>query len=91
MSTDQPYVPHESALRLAYLRERTTGTAHTMEDARAEFDRFLARVRRDAARSALTALVDDYLFHGTKTFPASVIASQIAYYCDTHYPEGETP
>ena len=42
------YVPSETTVRLAYLREKTVGTAHDMEQARAEFDRFLARVKRDA-------------------------------------------
>ena len=47
MTTDE-YVPSEKAVRHAYV---VIENRRDILAARAEFDRFLARVRRDAARS----------------------------------------
>lgn len=47
MSTDE-YVPHESYVREAWVDRLGTFNPLLMDEADAEFDRFLARVRRDA-------------------------------------------
>lgn len=52
MSTDE-YAPSEEQVRHAYVVIEDRRDIFT---ARCEFDRFLARVRRDAAREALLAL-----------------------------------
>ena len=55
MSTDE-YVPDEDEMRHAYWLTRMLDH-HAAVDA--AFDRFLARVRRDAAREALEGLADE--------------------------------
>ena len=55
MSTDE-YVPSEDEMRHAYWLTRMLDH-HVAVDA--AFDRFLARVRRDAAREALDGLYED--------------------------------
>ena len=55
MSTDE-YVPSETTVRHAYV---VIENRRDILAARAEFDRFLARVRRDAAREALDGLYED--------------------------------
>ena len=55
MSTDE-YVPSEDEMRHAYWLTRMLDH-HAAVDA--AFDRFLARVRRDAAREALDGLYED--------------------------------
>ena len=55
MSTDE-YVPSEYEMRHAYWLTRMLDH-HAAVDA--AFDRFLARVRRDAAREALDGLYED--------------------------------
>ena len=49
MSTDE-YVPSEQDLEVAWIESEAS--ADDINVASAEFDRFLARVRRDAAREA---------------------------------------
>ena len=58
MTTDEQYVPSEFMVRGAY---NYSGGSGPDSDATldAEFDRFLARVRRDAAREALDGLYED--------------------------------
>lgn len=79
MTTDDQYVPDENETRHAYRLTRLLDH-HAAVDA--AFDRFLARVRRDAAREALDGLVEKY--------GSLVDRTRIADYRDTHYPE-ETP
>ena len=60
MTTDEQYVPDEEDVRTAYALEAARDTIgdtdyRAIPDARAEFDRFLARVRRDAAESTYAA------------------------------------
>ena len=55
MSTDE-YVPSEDEMRHAY---RITRLLDHYADVNGAFDRFLARVRRDAAREALDGLYED--------------------------------
>ena len=55
MSTDE-YVPSEDEMRHAYWLTRMLDH---YADVNGAFDRFLARVRRDAAREALDGLYED--------------------------------
>ena len=49
-TTDEQYVPDEQDLEVAWIESEAS--ADDINVASAEFDRFLARVRRDAAREA---------------------------------------
>ena len=88
MSTDE-YVPSETTVRHAYV---VIENRRDILAARAEFDRFLARVRRDAAREALDGLIAD------KAHMAALLRAEnggnvedvLTHYRDTHYPE-ESP
>ena len=55
-TNDDQYVPDEDEMRHAY---RLTRMLDHHADVTAAFDRFLARVRRDAAREALDGLLAD--------------------------------
>ena len=65
MTNDDQYVPSEVLLRIAwsdYCQSMDACNAWVRPDdvdPRAEFDRFLAHVRRDAAREALDGLLAD--------------------------------
>ena len=87
MKTDE-YVPSEDDMRHAYWLTRMLDH-HA--DVNAAFDRFLARVKRDAAREALDGLIDAWLGeYGTpETRDAGIAARD---YRETNYrlPE-ETP
>ena len=85
MSTDE-YVPSEYEMRHAYWLTRMLDH-HAAVDA--AFDRFLARVRRDAAREALDGLIADKA-HMTALLRAENggnVEDVLAHYRDTHYPE----
>ena len=87
MTTDDQYVPDEGQVR-AWCREGTGDYPDVMDE---WLDRFLARVRRDAAREALDGLIDAWLGkYGTpETRDAGIAARD---YRETNYrlPE-ETP
>ena len=88
MSTDE-YVPDEDEMRHAYWLTRMLDHYAAVD---AAFDRFLARVRRDAAREALDGLIADKA-HMTVLLHAENggnVEDVLAHYRDTHYPE-ETP
>ena len=58
MSTDEPFIPHADSIQTAWVlmcQQSRISTQPPVEELEAEFDRFLARVRRDAAREALAA------------------------------------
>ena len=86
MTTDERYVPSEDEMRHAYWLTRMLDH-HAAVDA--AFDRFLARVRRDAAREALDGLLAD------KAHMAALLRAEnggnvedvLTHYRDTHYPE----
>ena len=84
MTTDEQYVPSEALLRTAwsdYCQSMDACNAWVRPDGvdpRAEFDRFLARVRRDAAREALDGLAEQYEHD-----------AYIRAYRDRNYPETE--
>ena len=90
MTNDEQYVPDEQDLEVAWIESEAS--ADDINVASAEFDRFLARVRRDAAREALDGLLAD------KAHMAALLRAEnggnvedvLAHYRDTHYPE-ETP
>ena len=97
MSTDE-YVPSEGAVKLAWATRRlfldSMGEGDPSPDAvyNAEIDRFLARVRRDAAREALNGLAGAMMDTpgigpGTKTHRARMRVDVVTYR-DIHYPEG---
>ena len=81
MSTDE-YVPSEDEMRHAYWLTRMLDH---YADVNGAFDRFLARVRRDAARGALDGLAIDLAVTSGYTE-----AEEVRDYRDAHYPE-ETP
>ena len=84
MTNDDQYVPSEALLRTAwsdYCQSMDACNAWVRPDdidTRAEFDRFLARVRRDAAREALDGLAEQYEHD-----------AYIRAYRDRNYPETE--
>ena len=77
MANDEQYVPDEQDLEVAWIESEAS--ADDINVAAAEFDRFLARVRRDAAREALDGLAEQYEHD-----------AYIRAYRNAHYPE-ETP
>ena len=94
MSTDE-YVPSEGEMRHAYWLTRMLDH-HVAVDA--AFDRFLARVRRDAAREALDGLArqeeEAFLHLHVNDAPISAAAAQYARsmaeaYKHEHYPTPE--
>ena len=82
MNNDEQYVPSEDEMRRAYWLTRMLDH-HAAVDA--AFDRFLARVRRDAAREALNGLAIDLAVTSGYTE-----AEEVRDYRDAHYPE-ESP
>ena len=89
MNNDEQYVPSEDEMRRAYWLTRMLDH-HAAVDA--AFDRFLARVRRDAAREALDGLLADKA-HMTVLLHAENggnVEDVLTHYRDTHYPE-ESP
>lgn len=68
------------------------GLGESPEQARAEFDRFLARVRRDAAREALDGLAADRapVTALLRAENGGNVEDVITHYRDTHHPEEET-
>ena len=94
MTTDEQYVPSEDEMRHAYWLTRMLDHHAAVG---AAFDRFLARVRRDAAREALDGLIAWHRENAQDAeTPApvrrgiAVMADEAQRYRDTHYPE-ETP
>ena len=86
MTTDEQYVPSEDEMRHAYWLTRMLDH-HAAVDA--AFDRFLARVRRDAAREAMEGLASDFDLMGSQE-DGPEVARWIRAVIDTEYPE-ETP
>ena len=92
MTNDEQYVPREANVRAAYVLAGIPDNASSDSIERAErragpeFDRFLARVRRDAAREALTRMAEDGKREGMRQFHLMTINA----YRDQIYPE-ETP
>ena len=85
-TNDEQYVPDEMDARECFL----DGAAGAF--IREDWEAFLSRVRRDAAREALDGLIADKahmaaLLHAEN---GGNVEDVLAHYRDTHYPE-ETP
>ena len=88
MTADE-YVPSEEEMYQAYRRNRLLDHH---QDVEAAFDRFLARVRRDAAREALDGLIAASNWESDRApepyrYRFGKVVSVAAVYRDTHYPE----
>ena len=86
MTADEQYVPSEDEMRHAYWLTRMLDHHAALD---AAFDRFLARVRRDAARDAMEDLASDFDLMGSQE-DGPEVARWIRAVIDTEYPE-ETP
>ena len=87
MSTDE-YVPDEQDLEVAWIESEAS--ADDINVASAEFDRFLARVRRDAAGSAMEGLAADFdMWH--QDMHTDEVARRIRHEMKLLHPEEETP
>ena len=86
MNNDEQYVPSEDEMRRAYWLTRMLDH-HAAVDA--AFDRFLARVRRDAARGALDGLVDEAI-HVNWEMDGPSFALRVRRFKNRKHPE-ETP
>ena len=89
MTNDEQYAPSEDEMRHAYWLTRMLDHHAAVN---AAFDRFLDRVRRDAAREALDGLLADKA-HMTVLLRAENggnVEDVLTHYRDTHYPE-ESP
>ena len=86
MSTDE-YVPSEDEMRHAYWLTRMLDH---YADVNGAFDRFLARVRRDAAGSAMEGLAADFdMWH--QDMHTDEVARRIRHEMKLLHPEEETP
>ena len=89
MNTDE-YTPNENQARAYYATTRNDEEGVPILEAFGEWSRFLARVRRDAAREALDGLIADKA-HVTVLLHAENggnVEDVLTHYRDTHYPEG---
>lgn len=88
--TTEPFTPHADSIQTAWVlmcQQSRISTQPPVEELEAEFDRFLARVKRDAAREALHALRT----HLAASRGYQLIGPEgLDYYINTHHPE-ETP
>ena len=85
MTTDEQYAPSEKAVRRAYTYYYDPATIRR-PDTEQEFDRFLARVRRDAWQAGHTTGFDDALLAceiATGTKPGPPPGPTPNPYCDT--------
>ena len=87
MNNDEQYVPDEQDLEVAWIESEAS--ADDINVASAEFDRFLARVRRDAAREALDGLADE-VTHVDWDLDGPAFALRVRRFKTRNYPE-ETP
>lgn len=96
MSTDE-YVPSDDDVRSVWVvHERDCGWAPHPGDPSAEFDRFLARVRRDAAREQFENFIANTqtMYDGTHLHAAQIVYAEVIrmaeVYVKAYFPE-ETP
>ena len=88
MTNDDQYVPSEKAVRRAYTYYYDSA-AIRRSDVEQEFDRFLARVRRDAAREALDGLADE-VTHVDWDLDGPAFALRVRRFKNRNYPEETT-
>lgn len=100
MSTDVPFTPHADSIQTAWVlmcQQSRITTQPPVDELEAEFNRFIAKVRRDAAREALDGLARRFEAQGDGADMADQWAwewhaqSEVEAYRDAHYPEEETP
>ena len=84
MTNDEQYVPDEQDLEVAWIESEAS--ADDINVASAEFDRFLARVRRDAAREALDGLADE-VTHVDWDLDGPAFALRVRRFKTRNYPE----
>ena len=84
MNNDEQYVPDEGQVR-AWCREGTGDYPDVMDE---WLDRFLARVRRDAAREALDGLADE-VTHVNWDLDGPAFALRVRRFKNRNYPETE--
>ena len=88
--TTEPFTPHADSIQTAWVlmcQQSRIATQPPVEELEAEFDRFLAQVRRDSAREALDKLADAA---GIRA-PYLTGPDGIRHYRDRNYPEEVTP
>lgn len=99
MSADDPFTPHADSIQTAWVlmcQQSRISTQPPVEELEAEFDRFLARVRRDAAREALDGLMvhaetrEALALTGREQIKWRHVRLTARNYGRAHYPE-ETP
>lgn len=88
MNEKKPYTPSEDQVRLHYSMNRYEGA---QDRSAADFDRFIAKVKRDAARDALDGLAAESRELARDMEPhdqgANAYTARAArLYRDTHYP-----
>ena len=80
------YTPSEPTVRHSYV---VIEARSDLPEARAEFDRFIAKVKRDAAREALDGLADE-VTHVDWDLDGPAFALRVRRFKTRNYPE-ETP
>ena len=91
--SDQPFIPHADSIQTAWVlmcQQSRVSTQPPVEELEAEFDRFIAKVKRDAAREALDAL-EEFIRTDMDEPHGDRAASRVWGFRDTHYPEELTP
>ncbi|WP_087483998.1 hypothetical protein [Brachybacterium massiliense] len=90
--TTEPFTPHADSIQTAWVlmcQQSRISTQPPVEELEAEFGRFLARVRRDAAREALGGLADEAI-HVNWEMDGPAFALRVRRFKNRKYPE-ETP
>lgn len=88
-TNDEQYVPTIQSVRDGYVWLSAEDNPVAREMAGEDFDRFLARVRRDAAREALDGLADEAI-HVNWEMDGPSFALRVRRFKNRKYPE-ETP
>ena len=86
---DHPFTPHADSIQTAWVlmcQQSRIATQPPVEELEAEFDRFLARVRRDAAREALDGLADE-VTHVNWDLDGPAFALRVRRFKNRNYPE----
>ena len=90
MTADE-YVPHESYVREAWVDRLGTDNPLFMDEAEDEFDRFLARVRRAAAKAAWDEAIEEALDGWTIPASGDIEAVRYILLSTNPYTPKETP
>lgn len=97
MTTEQPYTPSEANMKVVFVEAAIEENAYwdALDETEAEtrWDRFVAQVRRDAAREALSRLEREAAGaaggndENTSAWVCRAVQGWAEEYRDTHYPE----